>query len=579
MTPREHTSERPRPAQIGTAAPEYDAIVVGARVAGAATAMLLARRGRRVLLVDRRRPGSDTLSTHALMRAGVLQLKRWGLLDAVIASGAPAIRKNILHYGDVVDPIEIKPKAGVDALYAPRRTVLDTLLVDAAEASGVEVRFGVTVDGLCVDAQGRIAGIAARDASGTRFEAAARFTVGADGIRSVVALGAGAPVLHRGTGASAVVYGYFEGSGLPTEFEFSYRTGASAGFIPTNDGQVCVWAGASSARWLAELRNEPDMGFARMLAAAEPAAVERVEAARLVGRLHGFAGEVSYLRQPWGPGWALVGDASHFKDPISSHGITDALRDAELLAIAIDEAMTGGGTRETSALERYHETRDRLSLRMHAASDAVARYDWTTETVRDLLIQMAKAMGDEVELLSKLDSEKTVEPEQTLVGVALPIRVSTMARGRREMTAAAAPIVTAAPPDHPAVAFLDALRRRDWTALEQLLTPDVWMRALLPKRVLEENTAIGAVANYRRWYGGVDSQMLQAEHQTMIGRDYLRYRFLVRPEFAPAQWHVVEQTGFVRVRDGRITRIDMVCTGFHPVEATRKREATAARAA
>ena len=142
-----------------------------------------------------------------------------------------------------------------------------------------------------------------------------------------------------------------------------------------------------------------------MLGHAAPPTRGGDETARLVGRMHGFAGEVSYLRQPWGPGWALVGDASHFKDPISAHGITDALRDAELLAIAIDEAMTGAGAGEAAALQRYHETRDRLSLRMHAASDAVARYDWTTETVRDLLIEMAKSMSDEVELLSKIDAE------------------------------------------------------------------------------------------------------------------------------------------------------------------------------
>ena len=575
MPPRDRTSEPPPPTPIGAQTPEYDAIVVGARVAGAATAMLLARRGRRVLLVDRRRPQSDTLSTHALMRAGVLQLRRWGLLDQVIAAGTPPIHQNIMRYGDVVDLIEIKPKAGVDALYAPRRTVLDTILVEAAEASGVEVRFGVTVDGLCVDSQGRVAGIAARDASGA-FEAAARYTVGADGIRSVVALGTGAPVLHRGTGSSAVVYGYFEGDGLPTEFEFSYRTGGSGGFIPTNDGQVCVWAGAPSARWLAELRHEPDLGFARMLATCAPEATEVMKAARLVGRLHGFAGEVSYLRQPWGPGWALVGDASHFKDPISAHGITDALRDAELLAIAIDEAMTGSGAGEAAALQRYHETRDRLSLRMHAASDAVARYDWTTETVRDLLIEMAKSMNDEVELLSKIDAESAPVPESTLVGIAPLIRTVTVARDQREPPAA--PIVTTASLQHPAVAFLDALRRRDWSALETLLAPDVWMRALLPKRVLEENTAIGVAAAYRRWYGGNgECQLLQAEHQTMVGREYLRYRFLLRPDFAPEQWHVVEQTGFCKIQDGRITRLDLVCTGFHPVAGAGT--ARAARAA
>jgi 2-polyprenyl-6-methoxyphenol hydroxylase-like FAD-dependent oxidoreductase len=618
MNPRDTTNERPKPVLAGAAASEYDAIVVGARVAGAATAMLLARRGRRVLLVDRRRPGSDTLSTHALMRAGVLQLKRWGLLDAVIAAGTPPVHKNVMRYGDVVDPIEIKPKAGVDALYAPRRTVLDTLLVEAAEASGVEVRFGVAVDGLCVDPQGRVAGIAGRDAAGVPFEATARITVGADGIRSVVALGAGAPVLHRGTGSTAVVYGYFEGSDLPTEFEFSYRTGASAGFIPTNDGQVCVWAGAPSARWLAELRHEPDLGFARMLAAAEPSAVEKVKAARLVGRLHGFAGEPSYLRQPWGPGWALVGDASHFKDPIAAHGITDALRDAELLAIAIDHAMTAGGIGEAAALERYHQTRDRLSLRMHAASDAVARYDWTTETVRDLLIEMAKSMGDEVELLSKLDafeaggtaagstnaasSSAPATPAATMIATATPAATAP-ATAVIAANATASPIATASalpatsppaprPSDEVAVAFIQALARRDWAAIERLLAPEVWMRALLPSRVHEEKTAAGALAIFRKWFDAPTTRLLEAEHHTLAGREHLCYRFLVRRDHPEtpgrkiaggkagdggqpstssggagdlSPWHLVEQTGFCRVKDGRISRLDLACTGFHPI--------------
>ena len=122
----------------------YDAIVVGARVAGAATAMLLARRGLRVLMVDRRRPGSDTLSTHALMRGGVLQLSRWGLLDRVIAAGTPAVTQTVLHYGDTSETVAIRPKAGVPSLFAPRRTVLDPILVDAAEEEGVDVRYGVT---------------------------------------------------------------------------------------------------------------------------------------------------------------------------------------------------------------------------------------------------------------------------------------------------------------------------------------------------------------------------------------------------------------------------------------------------
>ena len=137
----------------------YDVIVVGARVAGASTAMLLARRGYRVLLVDRRRPGSDTVSTHALMRGGVLQLKRWGLLDRVIESGTPAISRTVVHYGDAPEVIDLKSRAGVGELYAPRRTVLDSILAPAAEEAGVDVRFGTTVCGLLTDASGRVRGI------------------------------------------------------------------------------------------------------------------------------------------------------------------------------------------------------------------------------------------------------------------------------------------------------------------------------------------------------------------------------------------------------------------------------------
>ena len=118
----------------------YDVIVVGGRCAGAATAMLLARGGLKVLSIEAARRGTDTLSTHALMRGGVLQLHRWGLLDAVVASGTPAIRATQFIYGDDVETVDIRPGDGIAALRAPRRTVLDVLLLDAAGAAGAEIR-------------------------------------------------------------------------------------------------------------------------------------------------------------------------------------------------------------------------------------------------------------------------------------------------------------------------------------------------------------------------------------------------------------------------------------------------------
>ena len=136
----------------------WDVIVVGARVAGAATAMLLARAGLRVLCVDRSRYGGDTVSTHALMRGGVLQLQRWGVLDAVADAGTPPVRRTVFHYGAESAVVSIRPSAGVDALYAPRRTVIDALLVDAAQRAGATVEFGAAVAGLHRDRDGQVTG-------------------------------------------------------------------------------------------------------------------------------------------------------------------------------------------------------------------------------------------------------------------------------------------------------------------------------------------------------------------------------------------------------------------------------------
>ena len=141
----------------------YDVVVVGGRVAGASTAMLLARAGARVALVDRTAYGSDTLSTHGLMRSGVLQLFRWGLLDDVVAAGTPPIRRTLFRYADGESAlVSIRPSAGVDALYAPRRYLLDRILVDAAAKAGVDVRHLTTVTGL-LRSYGRLSRVRRRE--------------------------------------------------------------------------------------------------------------------------------------------------------------------------------------------------------------------------------------------------------------------------------------------------------------------------------------------------------------------------------------------------------------------------------
>jgi menaquinone-9 beta-reductase len=371
----------------------YDAMIVGARAGGAATAMLLARRGLRVLVVDRSRYGSDTLSTHALMRTAVLQLDRWGLLAQVRSSGTPPIRNVAFHYPDETVSVKIRPSDGVDALYAPRRTRLDRILIDAAREAGAEVRFGVVVDDLQKDGARRVIGIVGRDELGDSLSPSAGIVVGADGIRSVVALAAGAPVTRRAAVDGAVVYGYFrdvEAAG----YEWAYGPGVAAGLIPTNDGEACVFVGGPPSRFRKEVHPDLNGGFHRILEEACPGIATRVRSAEQSGRFRGFSGVRGYYRRPWGPGWALVGDAGLFRDPITTHGISDAFRDAELLV----RAIAG-----TSSFEEYEHTRDAVTRDLFDVTERIASYAWTAEEIRDNLRQVNLAMRPGLEMLLGLD--------------------------------------------------------------------------------------------------------------------------------------------------------------------------------
>src|SRR5215216_206601 len=189
----------------------HDVVVVGGRVAGAATAMLLARLGHDVVVVDQASFPSDTVSTHSLARSGVVQLQRWGLLDDVLDSGAPAIRQVTFNPGGESISRTIKEKAGVDLLVAPRRYVLDTILAGAAERAGADVRQGVTVTALRRDGRGRVTGVTGHDRDGAPVEIGARHVVGADGLRSRVADLVGAAVDQAGPAGGAGQYAHYAG--------------------------------------------------------------------------------------------------------------------------------------------------------------------------------------------------------------------------------------------------------------------------------------------------------------------------------------------------------------------------------
>ncbi len=381
---------------IATFKSRYDAVVVGARCAGATVAMLLARAGAKVLLIDRQKYGADTTSTHALMRGGVLQLKRWGLLPRLIAAGTPEVRQVTFHYGSEAIEIGVKPEHGVAHLCAPRRTVLDRILVDAAREAGAEVCHDVSLVDLKFGTGGEVVGAFLRDSAGDAAAVPCGIVIGADGRQSTVARLVRAQTYIEGTAASGYVYGYY--AGFSDEgYHWYFETNVAAGVIPTNDDQHCVFAAVPSHEFASTFRANLEGGLMRVAAANSEALAERIGRGRLVGRLRGFACTPGYFRQPHGAGWALVGDAGYFKDPLTAHGITDALRDAELLA----RAVLDGRTQE---FVRYQNERDALSRPLFDVTDEIATFEWDLDRIKDLHGRLSAAMKAETEHVAGLST-------------------------------------------------------------------------------------------------------------------------------------------------------------------------------
>jgi 2-polyprenyl-6-methoxyphenol hydroxylase-like FAD-dependent oxidoreductase len=394
----------------------HDVVVVGARAAGAATALLLARLGHDVVLVDRAIFPADTLSTHQIARPGVVQLHRWGLLPTVLASGAPAIREvSFSTPGESVTRV-VRNSAGVDLLVAPRRYILDTIVAEAAAREGAELRPGVTVTGVRLDDAGRAIGVYGHDRGGAPIEIDARFVVGADGLGSRVARSVGAEVIeHRGDGGAAL-YAYF--AGLPWRgIELFIADGALAGVFPTHDGQACIWVttpseAARAARRRAGSRVE---AFEAQLRLAAPDLAARLRAGRRVSPVTGMLRMPNQLRRAHGPRWALVGDAGYHRDAVTGHGLSDAYRDAELLAVALDQTLRGDA-HEVSALAGYQQERDRALRAVFELTCALAAYPPVAEFVQ-LQRQLSAALDVEAAELNAraVPGVRAIPDERALV--------------------------------------------------------------------------------------------------------------------------------------------------------------------
>jgi flavin-dependent dehydrogenase len=358
---------------------EYDAIVVGARCAGSPTAMLLARRGWRVLLVDRATFPSDTVSTHLIHAPGIAALSRWGLLDRVTATGCPPINRYSFDFGSFTIAGCPRSSDGVATAYAPRRIVLDEILVAAAADVGAEVREAYTVEDIVVE-DGVVVGIRGHSDTGTRALDRARIVIGADGRNSRVARSVGAEEYLAKPMLQWSYYTYW--SGLPLDgMETVIRPDRGWGAFPTNDGLTLVavgWPYAEASAYKADVEHNYLKTFD-----LAPEFAARMRDAKREARFAGGS-VANCFRRPFGPGWALVGDAGYDKDPITAQGIGDAFWDAEKFTSAIADVFDGRRPFE-DALSSWQRARDERALPMFEFTTQLATLAPPPEEMQQLL--------------------------------------------------------------------------------------------------------------------------------------------------------------------------------------------------
>jgi 2-polyprenyl-6-methoxyphenol hydroxylase-like FAD-dependent oxidoreductase len=332
--------------------------------------MLLARKGYRVLLLDKATFPSDTMSTHHVHPPGVAALERWGLLERLEVTGCPPVETYSFDFGPLTISGSPRPIDGIARGYCSRRTVLDKLLADAAVEAGAELREGFTVDEILAS-DGTVTGIRGHAKGGADVTERAKVVIGADGKHSLVAKTVKPEQYNERRSHLAMYYAYWSdlpAGGFDTFIRAENRRGWAA--IPTHDDLTVLPFGWPVEEFKANRGDIEGNFFAAMDFAPEFA--EHVRAAQRESKFIGSADLPGYFRKPFGPGWALLGDAGYHKNPITAMGINDAFRDAELVTDALDGAFSGRQSYE-DGMNDYQQTRDREAGPVYEFTDDFAQ--------------------------------------------------------------------------------------------------------------------------------------------------------------------------------------------------------------
>jgi menaquinone-9 beta-reductase len=313
-----------------------DVVVVGARLAGCAVAAPLARAGRRVLVLDRMRFPSDQLSTHVLMPAGTSELARLGALPRILALNPSRVRWVHVEAEGIACRERVRPASdGIDYGVCVPRDLQDVQLVESAREQGADVRERCTVEGLRWRA-GRVAGVRYRDADGSEHEVSSTLLIGADGRRSTVAALVGAWKPYRlSRNGRGLVFRYLDdplAGGVDAETYYQWRERRSLAFaFPTTPAGRLLILLMGHRDEAGEARRDPEGYWLRKLA-EHPGLAARVAGAPPGSKLRSTGNAPAFFRASSGPGWALAGDAGHFKDPVTGQGMRDAMFAGRTLA-------------------------------------------------------------------------------------------------------------------------------------------------------------------------------------------------------------------------------------------------------